>query len=335
MATLHKEYNGFNSDIKLNQSRIDSLNKSKNSVKKRIRGWFEKNKPDELQPKFGAQGSFMMGTSVNPIPTYDGDGNKLLKYDLDYGVYFIAKNDDDTKKKKNVATWHNWVFDSVDDHTNKDSIDKNTCVRVVFADGHHMDLPIYYKKDDLLQLAHKGKDWIDSDPKAFYVWFNDKKTAQLERIVKYLKAWKNFREDNNSTLKLPSGFEFTILATNNFADDDMDDKAFRETVRNIHTELSKPGGFKCLRPTKPKDEDVFLSYSDKRRNDFLTTLKSLLDDLDRARDEKNFKKSSEILIKHQFGDRFPLGDDKNEESKSSDLGRSLGAALVTPKPYGY
>lgn len=335
MATLHKEYIGFNSDIRLNQNRIDSLNKSKNSIKKRIRVWFEKNKPDEIQPRFGAQGSFMMGTSVNPLPTYDAEGNKLLKYDLDYGVYFISKNDDDAKKKQTVATWHNWVYDSVDDHTNQDTIDKNTCVRVVFADGHHMDLPIYYKKDELLQLAHKGKDWIDSDPKAFYTWFNDNKTAQLERIVRYFKAWKNFREDNNSALKLPSGFEFTILATINFADDDMDDKTFRETVRNIYAELSKPGGFKCLRPTTPENEDVFAGYSDKRKNDFLTTLKSLLDDLDRAKDEKNFKKASEILINHQFGYRFPIGDDKNEEVKSSDIGRSLGAALITPKPYGY
>jgi hypothetical protein len=334
MATLHKEFNGFNSDIRLNQSRIDSLNKSKNSIKNRIREWFEKNKSDELQPKFGAQGSFMMGTSVNPIPTYDGNGNKLLKYDLDYGVYFIAKNDEDVKKKQTITTWHNWVFDSVDDHTNRDSIDKNTCVRVVFADGHHIDLPIYYKKDDLLQLAHKGKDWIDSDPKAFYVWFNNNKTAQLERIVRYFKAWKNFREDNNNTLKLPSGFEFTILATNNFQSDDMDDVAFRETVRNIYLELSKPGGFKCLRPTAPVNEDVFSSYSDKRRNDFLNTLKSLLDDLDRAKNEKNFKKASEILINHQFGSRFPTGEDKSEDVKSSEIAKSLSSTLITPKPYG-
>jgi len=335
MATLHKEYIGFNSQIRLNQNRIDSLNKSKNSIKVRIRNWFIKNKPEEIQPKFGAQGSFMMGTSVNPLPTYNAAGNKQLKYDLDYGVYFIANNDEDAKKKKSVTTWHNWIFDAVDDHTNQDSIDKNTCVRVVFSDGHHMDLPIYYKEIDLLQLAHKGKDWIDSDPKAFYKWFNENKTLQLERIVRYFKAWKNFREYNNSSLNLPSGFEFTILATNNFVDDDSDDVAFRETVRNIHTELTKPGGFKCLRPTTPVNEDVFLNYSDKRKNDFLNTLKSLLDDLERANNEKNFKKASEILINYQFGDRFPIGEDKTEEAKSSEIKNSLKSALIPPKPYGY
>lgn len=198
-----------------------------------------------------------------------------------------------------------------------------------------MYLTIYYKKNEQLQLAHKGKSWIDSDPKAFYIWFNDNKTAQLERIVKYFKAWKNFREDNNINLKLPSGFEFTILAYNNLASDEFDDELFRETVRNMYNELTKPGGFKCERPTVPEGENVFEGYSEQRKNNFLTTLKSLLDDLDRAKNEKNFKKASEILINHQFGDRFPLGDDKTEEEKSSALKLTLQSALIAPKPYGY
>ena len=75
MAILHKEYNGFNSNIKLTQSRIDSLNKSKKEIRKKIRDWFSTNKPEEIQPKFGGQGSFMMGTGVNPIVKYDDEGN--------------------------------------------------------------------------------------------------------------------------------------------------------------------------------------------------------------------------------------------------------------------
>jgi hypothetical protein len=333
MATLHKEYNGFNSHIRLDQKSIDSLNKSRDAIKNKIRNWFSKNKPAEIQPKFGEQGSLKMGTAINPIPKYDDEGNKILKYDLDYGVYFISKTDDN--KKQSVVTWHNWVYDSVENHTNKLPIDKNTCVRVLFADGHNIDLPIYYKKNGLLQLAHKGKGWIDSDPKAFYTWFNDNKTAQIERIVKYFKAWKNFREDNNVNLRLPSGFELTILAYNNLASEESDDDLFRETVRNMYIELTKPGGFKCERPTVPEGENVFEGYSTERKNNFLTTLKSLLDDLDRAKNEKNFKKASEILINHQFGDRFPLGDDKTEEEKSSALKLTLESALITPKPYGF
>lgn len=333
MAVLHKEFIEFNKAIKLTQARIDGLKVSRKELRKKIRNWFNENKQNELQPKFKGQGSFDMNTGVNPIPVYDEDGNRLLKYDLDDGVYFIEKEDEDNKRA--INTLHDWVFDAVDNHTKKDSIRKSTCIRVVFVDGHHIDLPIYYKNGDTIELAHKSKGWLESDPKEFVEWFNDLKTLQLERIVRYLKAWKNYREDKNSNLKLPSGFELTILAVNNYVECDNDDKSFRETIRNINTELNKPNGFKCIRPTTPKEEDVFAEYSNSRKENFLNTLSSLLSDLDKAKNEKNFKKASEILINNQFGDRFPLGEDKNEEDKSKALGAAIGSSVVQPKPYGY
>ncbi len=333
MAVLHKEFIKYNKNIKLTPARKESLKKSRKELRKKIRRWFKGNKPNELQPKFRGQGSFDMNTVVNPIPIDDGHGKNLLKYDLDDGVYFIEKEDEDNQRA--INTWHDWVFDSVENHTGEDSIRKTTCVRVVFADGHHIDLPIYYKNDGTIELAHKSKDWLESDPKEFVEWFNNLKTSQLERLVRYLKAWKNFREDKNSNLKLPSGFELTILAANNYVEDDNDDKSFRETIRKINTDLNKTNGFKCIRPTTPKDEDVFTDYSDTRKDNFLSTLSSLLNDLDKANDEKKFKKASEILRNNQFGDRFPLGEDKNEEDKSNALGATIGAAMIKPKPYGY
>jgi len=332
MAILHKEFTVFNKQIKLTDDRKNKLKASRKEIKNKIRKWFEDNKPDELQPKFHGQGSFEMNTGVNPIIEYDDDGNSLLKYDLDFGVYFIEKDDEDNKKS--IDTWHNWVYQAVENHTNQKPTKKTTCIRVVYSDGHHIDLPIYYKLDDVIELAHKSNDWIESDPKAFYQWFNNLKCAQLERIVRYLKAWKNYRENNNSNLKLPSGFELTILATNNYQKYDNDDKAFRETVRKIDEELNKVDGFKCKRPTVPV-EDVFANYSEIRKTNFLNTLSSLLTDLDRAKDEKNFKKASEILRDNQFGERFPLGEDAKEVDKSKNLGTAIGSAAITPKPYAY
>jgi hypothetical protein len=332
MAVLHKEFTKFNKEIRLTSSRREKLKTSRKEIKKKIRKWFRDNKPDELQPKFHGQGSFEMNTGVNPISEKDADDNTLLKYDLDFGIYFIEKEDEDNKQL--IETWHNWVYKAVEDHTNKKPVKKTTCIRVIFNDGHHIDLPIYYKLDDVIELAHKSKGWIESDPKEFYEWFNNLKNIQLERIIRYLKAWKNYRELNDTNLKLPSGFELTILAANNYVEDDNDDKAIRETVRNIDTELNKINCFKCLRPTTPKDEDVFADYSAERKGNFLSTLKSLLNDLDRAKKEKNFKKASEILRENQFGNRFPLGEDKNGEEKSNNLRKSLGTALISPKPYG-
>lgn len=334
MAVLHKEYIKFDGEIKLTTSRKESLKTSRKNIRKRIRDWFKENKPDELQPKFHGQGSFEMNTTINPIVEYDENEDPIRKYDLDYGVYFIEKKDKDNKRA--INTWHDWVYESVEDYTDQLPKKKNTCIRVIFSDGRHIDLPIYYKKEDTIELAHKAKGWTESDPKEFYVWFNDEKKekSRLEAIVRCLKAWKNFREKKNTNLKLPSGFELTILATENYHDADNLDEAFRETIRNINTELNKKNGFKCIRPTTPKGENVFEDYSDTRKTNFLNTLKSLLDDCDKAKDEKNFKKASEILRDNQFGTRFPKGEDKDEKSKNNALKASLAAASIPPKPYG-
>ncbi|MGM5470652.1 CBASS cGAMP synthase [Flavobacteriaceae bacterium LMO-SS05] len=335
MAVLNKEYNKFDKEIKLNENRKESLKTSRKELRKKIKKWFKDNKPNEIQPKFGSQGSFEMNTTINPIVTYDADGNVLRKYDLDDGVYFIYKSEDDTKQS--INTWHDWIFKATENHTGKDSIRKTTCVRVVFADGHHIDIPIYYKEDNKIELAHKSKGWLESDPKEFYEWFNEKKKtrSRLESIVRCLKAWKNYRETKNTNLKLPSGFELTILATNNYVDTDNLDEAFRKTVIAIDAELNKYGGFKCIRPTTPSDEDVFKDYSDTRKTNFLTALKSLKEDCIKASEEKNFKIASEILRSNQFGIRFPLGEDKDEATKSNSLKKSLSSAIIKPKPYGY
>lgn len=329
MARLHKEFLGFDKNIKLTDARKESLKGSRKELRRKIRAWFKENKPKELQPKFKGQGSFDMNTTVNPIPVYDEDGNQLLYYDLDYGVYFIENEGEDNKRS--IDTWHDWVFQAVDNHTGKDSIKKATCVRVVFADGHHVDLPIYYKDDEIPELAHKARGWIKSDPKKFLEWFNGEKNAQLEKIVRALKGWKNYRELKNTNLKLPSGFELTILATNSYVEDDNLDTAFRETVRGILDQLRIE--FKCVRPTEPV-EDVFADYSESRKSNFLRTLESLVNDCDRANTEKNFKKASEILRGNQFGDRFPLGEDKTEDEKSKALVSSIVSTGIVHKPYG-
>ncbi|NQY30395.1 MAG: hypothetical protein HRT69_13090 [Flavobacteriaceae bacterium] len=334
MAVLNKEYNKFDKEIKLNQGRKDSLKKSRKELRRKIKQWFKDNKPDEIQPKFNSQGSIEMNTTINPIVEYDTDGSVLRKYDLDDGVYFILLKEEDVKRS--ISTWHDWVFMATENHTGKDSIKKTTCVRVVFADGHHIDLPIYFKEEDKIELAHKANGWLESDPKEFYEWFNEKKKARfrLEAIVRCLKGWKNYRENKNTNLKLPSGFELTILATNNYIDADNLDEAFRVTVSAINTELNKSNEFKCVRPTTPAGEDVFADYSVTRKTNFLNALQSLNDDCAKASTEKNFKKASEILVNNQFGDRFPKGDDKDEESKTNTLRNSLAAASIPPKPYG-
>ncbi|MCI5165804.1 MAG: hypothetical protein D3903_06840 [Candidatus Electrothrix sp. GM3_4] len=333
MAILHKEYSTFYGEIRITKARRESLEGNREAIKKKIKNWFSENKPKELPPKFWGQGSFEMKTIINPIPKKDDNDNTILEYDLDYGVYFIEKENENNKRS--ITTWHDWVYSSVKYHTNTLPEKKNTCIRVIYDDGHHIDLPIYYKDGKSIELAHKTKGWTTSDPKEFYEWFNNqaKNDQQLRRIVRYLKAWKNYRENNNSYLQLPSGFALTILATENFCSSDDDDKAFRDTVQKIKNSLDL--SFICLRPTTPRGEDLFANYSETKKNDFLTSLDQLITACNKAKDEKNFKKASEYLRK-QFGERFPLGADESEKDKSKALASSLlGSGAIPPRPYGY
>jgi hypothetical protein len=244
-------------------------------------------------------------------------------------VYFVEIDNEDNRKE--ISTWHNWVFNAVDNHTGIPSKRKDTCVRVVFADGHHIDLPIRYKKNGTIELAHKSKGWLKSDPQEFSEWFNQKAKTdpQLRRIVRYLKAWKNYRELKNTNLKFPSGFALTILVTNNYVGDDFDDVAFRKTVEKIEESLNNR--FECLRPTTPKDDDLFEEYSKTRKDDFLNALGKLVKACQKAENEDNFKKASQYLQKH-FGDRFPTGKDESSRDKSSRKSRLIGTPLA-PKPY--
>ncbi|MRT17513.1 hypothetical protein F3C99_11160 [Vitellibacter sp. q18] len=334
MAVLNKEFNQFDQAVKLTNARKKDLKNSRAKLRETIKDWFKKNKPEEIQPLSHPQGSSEMGTSINPIVQYDQDGKDLRAYDTDDGVYFIKEDDND--KKRSIESYHQWVYEAVENHTERKPIKKNTCIRVIFSDGHHIDLPIYFKDDGTIELAHKSKGWLESDPKEFYEWFNKEKKNKyrLEAIVRCLKAWKNFQENKNTGLKLPSGFELTILATNNYVDADNLDEAFRKTVKEIDAELNKANGFKCERPTTPKGEDVFENYSATRKNNFLNKLAALIDDCEETSTEKNYKKASEILRDNQFGNRFPLGEDRDEESKSKDLSASIASALIPPKPYG-
>lgn len=335
MATLHKEYNKFYNKIKLTGNRKEHLRGSRKSLRKKIKDWFSENKPTKLQPTFKGQGSFEMNTTINPIVIHIDD-EEIRKYDLDDGVYFHEKEGENNREK--IDTWHNWVYEAVKDHTQEATIRKNTCVRVVFSDGHHIDLPIYYKDGNTPELAHRSKDWLDSNPVEFTDWFHKKANKQIIRLVRYIKAWKDFKHTNkdntgNTHLKLPSGFALTILIVNNYVEKQHDDAAFRETVRKMYNTLNTRNGFKCLRPTTPKGEDVFAEYSKTRKDDFLTALHSLLDACDKAKDEKNFKKASEYLIERQFDVRFPKGADKDEKDQKKSMSDTINKSYIKPKPH--
>lgn len=331
MANCSEILKSFNNTITLSGAKKESLKRSRKDLRKKIKKYFREKKPDEIQPKFKGQGSFDTDVIINPIPRtieVNGEDKTVYYYDIDDGIYFIG--DDNPDDRKSVQTYHNWIVTAVDGHTSTPPKDKNACVRVIFADGHNIDLPVYYKQNDIPELAHKVKGWIDSDPKAFTEWFNKQADAnpQLRRIVRYLKAWADYREYSRTDKAMPTGLVLTILAANHFYKHDRDDIALKETLVNIESELRKE--FKCERPTVPEGEDLLSEYTCK--DYFMEVLRKFIDNAKKAIEEKNQKKSCEYWQK-SLGDRVPCSLAKDEdEDRSASAGLLAGA--LSSRPFG-
>lgn len=295
MPDMNELFLTFDENIKLSASKSDSLKTSRNSLRKDIKSWFEDN--NKCKPSFCWQGSFAMKTTINPIGEND--------YDMDDGVYLNGySSDKDTWPA--TSTVHGWIKNATDDRTEQETIDKNTCVRIVYADNYHIDLPIYIMKDDIAFLAHKSKGWIESDPKAFTDWFLEKKSThgeQLRRIVRYLKAWKDYK---NLPLK---GIELTILACENIdCFENRDDKALKNTLANIISKLED--NYICEKPVIP-NENLFEEHSETRQHEVITAFKDLKNAIEEAIAERDEEIASEKLIAF-FGSRFPKGKKTQE-----------------------
>lgn len=313
MANNHEQFIAFNDTI--TSSKRKTLKKNRDALRAKIRSYFSKNWPSKIQPKFHGQGSYAMHTILNPL----SDDMDLGAYDLDDGIYFVGSSEDD---KETIEWYHNEVYEAVKNHTTKGAVNNNPCVTVEYADGHHIDLPIYFmvEDDEHPKLAHLSSGWTDSDPRELTKWFNGREEhPQLRRLVKYLKAWANNIEYANEKIKMPGGCILTMLAVEYYVSNERDDIAMRDLLVSLNNTLSAEDGFHCYRPTFPVGEDLFDSYNKTRKQNFLSVLKKFSEDAEKAVNNSNPKESCLKWQKH-FGDRFSCSTAKDidEDAKKQD-----------------
>ncbi|WP_288394583.1 CBASS cGAMP synthase [uncultured Vagococcus sp.] len=302
LSNLFKE---FNEDISLSESYKQKIRTGRDAIRVKIDNFFLKEnlkKPDHY-----TQGSYPMHTAILPLEDED--------FDLDNGVYLNGYNDDQSTWPS-VSTVHNLIKNAVEGHT-KEVIDKNTCVRVVYQDNYHIDLPIYImgkddNGDEVAYLAHKTEGWIISDPRAFRDWFNTsvKETddRQLRRVVKYLKQWSHFNDIDIS------GMVITILASENFSSDADDAQTLLAIITDILDKLEDK--FECFKPVRPTDENLLSNYGYFQQESVLKSIKNLKDKLAESIFESENQKDSSIILRELFGaSRFPLGDATKKNSE--------------------
>lgn len=189
------------------------------------------------------QGSYAMHTMHQ-----DDDDD----YDIDDGAYF--KEDELPSSPK--ASRERIAKALADKRFNRTAQVKANCVRQVYAEGFHIDVPVYRTieigtADNPVQRHElaSGDEWVESDARSVTRWFSDKRSAfkrrypedggaQFARVVRLTKQFARSRKAWKS--KTTSGICITKLVTNhfNYCSDRLD-KALRETWRSIEASLVK------------------------------------------------------------------------------------------------
>jgi len=319
MADLNSEFKTFHDRVAFSSGKKESLKKARDAIRDRIRKYF-RNSLKLAVPKFRGQGSYAMGTTVNPL---DGE------FDIDDGVYLQHLDDNDDSKWPTPETVHRWLVQATDGHTNEKPIDKPTCVRVQYAGQYHVDLPSYAQLIGEYMLAEKGeKGWHGSDPMALTLWFIEYVKAygdQLRRVVRYLKAWADFQSGRRG--KMPSGLILTVLAAQNFRADDRDDVALSDTVAAISVAVNPV--FRIYNPVD-SHEELTARLTDEQKVSFqeaaadIAAAASAINTDDREESSK--------LWRRQLGDRFPAVEEENNVDKKQEDTAMLAGFYVAKKP---
>ena len=255
---------------------------NRNANRARMRRGLEKNQeptPDEHI----IQGSYKMKTMVQ---------HKDNDYDIDDGACFnVAKliKKDGAPRTANEAKRMVKAALIEGGGLRVNPIIKTNCVRVNYAAGHHIDIPVYRRTLDsngnVTKLEIASNQWRDSNPREISDWFakeernsveEGKSDPQLRRIVRLVKRYSRSHVGGDSL----SGLILTILTAEKlYHYPGRDDSAIRMTLGAIKGRLE--GDRQVRNPanyaevlTKDSDETKIEALV-KRISETLETLKVL------------------------------------------------------------
>ncbi|HBW22533.1 MAG: hypothetical protein A2X28_02800 [Elusimicrobia bacterium GWA2_56_46] len=316
MANVQKQFEEFHNKIRVDD--YDSLREKRDIVLKRLRKHLKENKRpgfDEL-----LQGSYAMGVGITPI--------KELEYDMDIGLRFEINYQD-----YNAAEISKWVYEGVEDHTDKVE-QKGPCIRVTYAQGgYHLDLVCYaWEKNSnsgIFKLAHKTKGWKPADPPGLLEFVEKTRkpfdiakdsatqTDQFRRSVRYLKRWNDEAIPRESDTK-PTGLSFILLCAEHLsptvaASGQSDDLT---ALRNFALLMANTTGRLVAKKPTPEYEDILAKLPDAEMNALKSRFESLVKILGNAAKETDPIKACELL-QTVFGKDFPVPTAEETAARTS------------------
>ncbi len=229
-----------NDEVTLPQAERTNMRGRREANRNRLKsGLQDHNQPAPLE--FASQGSYAMKT-MTQHPAKD--------YDIDDGVYFDkALLVGERGAEMTALSARRMVRDALDDGSFATPPEvKTNCVRVHYAAGYHVDIPVYRtvttEATTLYELA--SASWKRSDARNVTKWFDDQNTQQspdtangrqLRRVVRLLKKYARSRD--SWTARILSGFGITKLVAECFRGDAVrEDSALYNTLQAIRDRLT-------------------------------------------------------------------------------------------------
>lgn len=284
MFDYNEQIQAYEADcVNLPQEIKDKLREHREANRTRLK----RNRPDGIRlndDHFIPQGSMAIGTTVQ---------EEENAYDIDDGVWF---HKDDLKKKDGTAftarETQEMVRDAVKDpNFNKQPDIHNNCVRVFYAEGHHVDIPCYRKigadTDNERQELAGAAGFAESDPTEINCWFIDRVEAlnkqrpgvgsQLRVLTRLMKRFARSRGDD---WDMPNGLKLTMLveecAPSYY---ERDDEAFYWLLSKLKTRLAANLEVENRAQTKSPRDKLTKTASDANMEELRTHVNEALDKL--------------------------------------------------------
>lgn len=243
MFDYNEQIQAYETDcVNLPQAVKDKLRDHREANRTRLK----RNRPAGIRlndDHFIPQGSMAIGTTVQ---------EENNAYDIDDGVWF---HKDDLKKKDGTAytacETQEMVRDAVKDpNFNKQPEIHNNCVRVFYAEGHHVDIPCYRKLDagtdtERQELAGAA-GFALSDPAEINRWFvarvealNKRRDGAGSQLRVMIRLMKRFARSRGEDWDMPNGLKLTMLVEECAASYyERDDEAFYWLLSKLKTRLA-------------------------------------------------------------------------------------------------
>ena len=324
MANVQAYFNKFHDTIKRSYDDNSTLRQKRDLLLVDLHeglGRYAQNQNVKI-PRFEHfnQGSYAIGTGIEPLPGED--------YDIDVGLNFhLSKNDYLPVQVKQ------WVCEAL--RTGNRTVEyKRPCVRVQYhragAELYHVDLAVYsgsssnwdnrtYLAKGFPGSAPENRGWEVAEPKRLMEIFQqkfqnqDRHREQFRRVIRFLKRWKDFNFSANGNER-PTGIAITACALKwfqvgtryNLSDgksyyDDL--TALKNLTESIINSFNFGSRINLFLPVPPHN-DLFEKMSDKQMSNFKIKLIGLRTDLIRVEEAHNTFSACQIL-QGVFGNDFP------------------------------